>query len=214
MNHLKKFSVFCFLFVICASAQAFQVVLDGSGTNALHIKNLDIGGTVYDVSFVTAVAGTVISCPNNPCDVFAGNQTGAEDAADIIALALNEDVNISGNGSPVVLTAGETPELSVLVPWLFDQNSCFDSGGVKGTCASRAAKDSGAGSWERLFGTAEIISTDVIQFARFSPGGTVVPVPPAAWLFGSALGLLGWVRRRTRVAASGKDNTSHGPHMV
>jgi hypothetical protein len=25
---------------------------------------------------------------------------------------------------------------------------------------------------------------------------TVVPVPPAAWLFGSALGLLGWVRRR------------------
>lgn len=26
---------------------------------------------------------------------------------------------------------------------------------------------------------------------------TVVPVPPAAWLFASALGLLGWIRRRT-----------------
>lgn len=26
---------------------------------------------------------------------------------------------------------------------------------------------------------------------------TVVPVPPAAWLFGSALGLLGWVKRRS-----------------
>ena len=27
---------------------------------------------------------------------------------------------------------------------------------------------------------------------------TVVPVPPAVWLFGSALGLLGWVRSKTR----------------
>jgi hypothetical protein len=30
---------------------------------------------------------------------------------------------------------------------------------------------------------------------------TVVPVPAAVWLFGSALGLLGWVRRRLSVAA-------------
>lgn len=28
--------------------------------------------------------------------------------------------------------------------------------------------------------------------------GTVVPLPPAAFLFGSALALLGWARRRTR----------------
>ena len=27
---------------------------------------------------------------------------------------------------------------------------------------------------------------------------TVVPVPAAAWLFGSALALLGWLKRRTR----------------
>lgn len=26
---------------------------------------------------------------------------------------------------------------------------------------------------------------------------SIVPVPPAVWLFGSALGLLGWIRRRT-----------------
>ena len=29
--------------------------------------------------------------------------------------------------------------------------------------------------------------------------GSVIPVPAAAWLFGSALGLLAWVRRRVAV---------------
>lgn len=28
-------------------------------------------------------------------------------------------------------------------------------------------------------------------------GDAVVPVPPAVWLFGSALGLLGWMKRKT-----------------
>jgi hypothetical protein len=32
-----------------------------------------------------------------------------------------------------------------------------------------------------------------------NPGNAVVPVPAAVWLFGSALGLLGWMRRRKAV---------------
>jgi hypothetical protein len=204
MKNFKKSLIICLLLVCCASAQAFQVVLDGSGTNALHIKNLDIDGTIYDVSFVDSLpnAGTVRICPNDdPCDVFAGDQFGADNARDIISLALNEDVSIGGSRNPVVLTVGTSAEDSVLVPWLFDQSSCFDAGGISGTCASRGVKDSGAGTWEPLFGTAEILSSEVVTFARFSPGGTVVPVPPAVWLFGSALGLLGWIRSRTRAAA-------------
>jgi hypothetical protein len=216
MKYLKNILILGALLFTCASAQAFQVVLDGSGTNALHIKNLDIGGTIYDVSFVDSLpnVGTVRTCPNYPCDPFDGDQAGANNARDIIALALNENVGIGGSGSPVVLTVGPSLEDSILVPWLFDANSCFNAGGVSGTCASRGVKDSGAGTWEPLFGTAEIISSEVVTLARFSPGGTVVPVPAAAWLFGSALGLLGWVRRRNRSALSSHNSSPDGRHMV
>jgi hypothetical protein len=38
-------------------------------------------------------------------------------------------------------------------------------------------------------------SSDV--FAQWRVNATVIPVPAAIWLFGSALGLLGWLRRKT-----------------
>ena len=45
----------------------------------------------------------------------------------------------------------------------------------------------GANAYSVTFGTgANVIEVDV----------QIVPVPPAVWLFGSGLGLLGWLRRR------------------
>jgi hypothetical protein len=41
-------------------------------------------------------------------------------------------------------------------------------------------------------GDTDFAGLDDFQF------GTVVPIPATVWLFGSALGLLGWVRRRKR----------------
>jgi len=47
-----------------------------------------------------------------------------------------------------------------------------------------------------------VLNSDFNGFdSRFTSTGTAhttIPVPAAAWLFGSALGLLGWVRRRQR----------------
>ncbi|MEQ1801794.1 MAG: hypothetical protein ABL989_07730 [Gammaproteobacteria bacterium] len=42
-----------------------------------------------------------------------------------------------------------------------------------------------------LFGNA----TSATVLGDFFAGGQVVPIPPAAWLFGSALGVMGWMRR-------------------
>jgi hypothetical protein len=222
INLIKTFAT-CLFLLTCVSAQAFQVVLDGSGTNATQILNLEIDGTFYDVTWVNAdadITGAEI-CPGGvpgttPCDLYidindphdVGDQAGATAAATQIALALNEDVSIGGSGSPVVLTVG-TGQLEVLVPWRFDVAACNgDIGGTQGTCAQNAIPGPpfGAGTWGILgIGDQEIQSTLTVDFARFAPAAPVVPIPAAAWLFGSALGMLGWVRRRARQAGSSNE---------
>jgi hypothetical protein len=218
MKNLKLIFAICLFTVWFTPAQAFQVILDDTGTNATHILNLDFGGTLYDVTFVQTIAANGQPCPNYPCDLFEGDESGAEAAALVIVDALNEDVLIGGSGNTAAVSVG--PEVfgqpfdAVLVPWEYDTSGCFNAGGTSGTCSASGTLDAGvAGSWFFLPGINESLDISTQNFARFSPGGSVaIPVPPAAWLFGSALGLLGWVRRRTRNAAGAGD--SNGPHMV
>lgn len=69
------------------------------------------------------------------------------------------------------------------------------------------ATDSAFIQWEVLGDTNTAFSTFVLSnftdttanganYMTFQYGAAVVPVPAAVWLFGSALGLLGWIRRR------------------
>jgi len=163
------------------SAHAAFVVLDG--TNATAINNLDIGGTAYDVTFdfVQADTAPVTTCGTVPCDVFFGDETTTIAAVDAINAALN-------SASTVAETVGSA-HFDYFVPFakrVQGPNSEFDSwqgivsGGVWGTLEANGVPE----------------GADTIEFARFSPAAAV-PIPPAAWLFGSALGILGWIRRRT-----------------
>lgn len=45
--------------------------------------------------------------------------------------------------------------------------------------------------------TSELLGTTWIVSGSPTPGAPAVPVPPAIWLFGSALALLGWKKRLT-----------------
>jgi hypothetical protein len=56
--------------------------------------------------------------------------------------------------------------------------------------------------WDPTFTnfTADFIgetANNSLVFTTLNSGGVLVPVPAAVWLFGSALGLLGWIRKRS-----------------
>jgi hypothetical protein len=56
--------------------------------------------------------------------------------------------------------------------------------------------------WDPTFTsfTADFIgetANNSLVFATLNSGGVLIPVPAAVWLFGSALGLLGWIRKRS-----------------
>jgi hypothetical protein len=67
-------------------------------------------------------------------------------------------------------------------------------GSSSGGCSDHIRFDSAAAD------TSKAIVCGTLTLSELTITGTVteavVPVPAAAWLFGSALGLLGWVRRR------------------
>ncbi len=166
------------LFFVGLSAHAFTVDLEG--TRATGISDLDIGGTAYDVTFQLVpanTANTVTCAPAVPCDFFFGDRSAAQAAVTAIAAALNPSVAI---------TVGSAPgKIDYFVPYA-------TGGGNVDAAQGTFVADT---TWFLSTDASLDADTDIIEYARFS--AAVVPIPAAVWLFGSALGILGWVRRRT-----------------
>ena len=187
---MKRISAIGFLCLAFSSANAFEVIFDGTGTNATGIMGLEIcagGGTgcgkFWDVAFEFDADHTAA----NTGDIYATppNQGGALNAVAIINAAL---------GTSAAVTVGEFGTAASDVyygPYLYNDASCASPG--NGTCT---AQGDGFFGWGVLpVSDVEIALDSAVQVARFTQ---VVPVPPAVWLFGSALGMLGWVRHRSR----------------
>jgi hypothetical protein len=56
-------------------------------------------------------------------------------------------------------------------------------------------------SVDNMSGCTQLVGSDVdisnVRLSRCAFDASVIPIPGAVWLFGSAIGLLGWFRART-----------------
>ena len=190
------------------SAHAFTVDLDG--TRAIGIRNLPVDpdgpdlplpAVPFDIvfEFVRAdSAGEVACLPNVPCDIFFADIFPNDTVRELAAEAAQDAINAAMNGwTPFPLSVGSGPDgvtgnISYFVPW--------DKSGGQVNVSSAQATVVNQMTWLRI-GDADLDGDDMVEYARLRP--SVIPVPAAVWLFGSALGILGWVRRRTRAAAVG-----------
>ncbi len=169
------------LFVV-GSASAATIDYSSPGV-VTGIGGLDIGGTLYNVDFESGVYSTY-----GGVEDFWSTQAEAETASNAIISLLNTalpDTCTLNNASQV------TP--------------CPVAGGVPGnsfyqvnfTATTKAIGGENVTFIGDIFPWALVTCTATgCPQGAFATAWSVVPIPAAVWLFGSGLGLLGWMKRK------------------
>lgn len=171
------------------TATAVTVILDGD--NVIRIENLEVqldqGTVLYNVDFITSSGDNLYGS-----DPASFDFPLAEDAATAI-IQVNNALNLN---DPIPNGAGPLGTDQYFIPGLERTRLGITAWGAFG---GENLGLGGLNAWDACevdclgSGIAILFPDEVVTYAKF----TVVPVPAAVWLFGSALGLLGWVRRRT-----------------
>jgi hypothetical protein len=152
----------------------FQITITGEGfTDGSLGGGLDLTWDPALVSFVSADTSAF------PGDQIVGNLGTLDSAAGLL-----QDLSVSS-----LFTAAPGPDFTIAVVTfsLLVGNTPTNIDIALGTFPSGAGDD----VWTNA--SSEEIIIDSYSGAQIN---AVIPVPAAVWLFGSALGLLGWVRRR------------------
>jgi hypothetical protein len=178
------------LFVTLVVAQAANsAAVELENGHAIGIEMLDVQGVLYDVSFqnnyyvliwgyTASTFGFLCSEPGgaqNPHPCGPGDPTAASEATG----AINSLLNTAGITS-IKFDDGSIQE-SYVIPYLFDISVDTGTQGSFDGATWRQIENTGSGTPE------------LRPYAVFTRS---IPIPAAAYLFASGLGLLGWFRRR------------------
>ncbi|MGI9330747.1 MAG: hypothetical protein ACR2QB_08495 [Gammaproteobacteria bacterium] len=166
---------------------AWVIVGNGDGTYDYEYTFSGFGDPNKDISHV--VIDLTDDCLSDPLCVTGATMDG--ESIDSENIEFGDFDGITGavkldaeEGSVYAFTSNRAPVWGHLA---------LKDGGGSNTCADYSADGIYVCS-NQLLGIGD--DDDSINYIARPNGVGVVPVPAAVWLFGSALGLLGWVRRR------------------
>jgi len=142
----------------------------------------DFSGVLCSAGQLGDGEGSIRSWGENTASISDPSQLGEIDIFDPTGATLLE--TLSGVLANLTIDTSEKPlgEISTV-------QGEYRRGGAASACATGGPirVDPGSGT----------VTCGTLVTGTLNVTGHIVPVPAAVWLFGSALGLLGWVRRRT-----------------
>lgn len=174
---------------------ASAAVLNVSGGQLLGAQNVDIMGTLYDVTFEDGTCTSIFGGCDELSDFAFNDEASATSAAQALLDQVFIDLPEGNFDTDPELTTGctDTDGCTVFIPWSISARL------ADVVFAHNAPGTDDAGCCGGVPDSLDLTGAASSTFGRFAPVA-VVPLPPAALLFGAGLAgltLLGWRRRQT-----------------